>query len=196
MPENKLAFCPIIYKFVVTDRLFPLNKLADYKDYTVKAALRDRSALIAKLESLNAEYVGTDRQTDFYFKTSEGKLKYRKGKIENLITHYVREFIDGTERTTVLRYDQDPTQEEIDLLFRDYEHIAAIEKERTVYLLSNIRIHLDQMNNGEQYVEIEAIDRSNVFSDVELAGQCMDLVNWLGIERTSIIKTGYLDSHQ
>jgi adenylate cyclase, class 2 len=191
-----LAFCLIIYKFVVTDRLFPLNKLADYKDYTVKAALRDRIALRRRLESLNARYVGTDHQTDFYFKTSAGKLKYRKGKIENLITHYVRQFIDGTERTTVLRYDRDPSQEEIDVLFRDYEHIATIEKQRTVYVLSNVRIHLDRLKTGEEFLELEAIDRSNIFSEADLRTQCLIVLKSLGVDADNVIRTGYLDSTQ
>ena len=177
------------------DRNFPLKTLTDYKDYTMKTVLQDRPAIVRKLESLRAEYLVTDYQTDFYFKTSQGKLKYRKGNIENLITHYLREQVDGIERTTVLRYDRDPSPDKIDLLFRNHEHIGTIEKQRTVYVLSNIRIHLDKLNSGEEFIELEAIDRNNVFSDSELHGQCVSLFRQLGFDAARAIRTGYLDFH-
>lgn len=175
---------------------FSLNTLANYKDYTVKAALRDRVAVVEKLKSINAQYHATDHQTDFYFKTSKGKLKYRKGKIENLITHYIRKNVDGIERTTVLRYERDPSGDVIDALFRDYEHIGTIEKERVVFLLSNIRIHLDRLENGDEFLELEAIDRKRMFSEAELRSQCLDLLKRLGVETGNVIRTGYLDSIQ
>lgn len=62
----------------------------DYKDYTIKAQSQNVVRIEFKLKAIGATYVGLDIQTDHYFQTKKGKLKWRQGTIENLITHYER----------------------------------------------------------------------------------------------------------
>ncbi len=59
-----------------------------YKDFTIKAKLLDSEKIVAQLMAIKAEFIGLDLQTDHYFETKKGKLKWREGTIENLITHY------------------------------------------------------------------------------------------------------------
>jgi hypothetical protein len=59
-----------------------------YKDFTIKARLTNRCETEQLIKDLKARFVGVDIQIDQYFKVSLGKLKYREGSIENLITHY------------------------------------------------------------------------------------------------------------
>lgn len=54
---------------------------------------------------LKIEFIGLDLQTDHYFEIEKGKLKWREGTVENLITHYERIDDSGMERTIVYRYD-------------------------------------------------------------------------------------------
>lgn len=42
------------------------------------------------LTGKNADFMGTDHQTDTYFKVSQGRLKLREGDIENALIFYNR----------------------------------------------------------------------------------------------------------
>ena len=164
-----------------------------YKDYTIKAKISSGSELENKLIQLNSRFLGVDKQTDTYFEVSSGKLKLREGTIENLITHYERIHDGDAEKTTVYRYDVNPTLEEIEKLKSKHRQIGVIKKERKIYFVDHIKVHLDKLPSGEEFIELEAIDRQNQFSDEELKRQCLDLKNKLGINESEIIETGYLN---
>ena len=166
--------------------------MTDYKDYTIKARVIDIETIERLLIQMNARFVGLDKQIDYYFETENGKLKYRQGTIENLITHYKREFRDGIERTTVYRYDKNPSPEQIARLKTEKKQIGMTEKERKIYWLDNIKIHLDQLPDGQCFIEIEAIDRENNFTDEELKRQCMQIKSRLHIHDNDLVKTGYM----
>ena len=163
-----------------------------YKDYTIKARISSSSLIEDRLRKLNAEFIGVDSQTDTYFETTRGKLKLREGTIENLITHYKRSPENGAEKTSVYRYELNPSEEEIEKLKSSHSQIGVIKKERRIYLINHIKIHFDKMPNGDEFIEIEAIDRHNEFSNEELKQQCLDLKNKLGIHESEIVPTGYL----
>jgi adenylate cyclase class 2 len=163
----------------------------DYKDYTLKARVTDLDRFHERLIVLSATFVGTDHQRDHYFSTTKGKLKWRQGTIENLITHYERITEQGAERTIVYRYDLHPTPQDLDELQQSSKLIQVIEKTRHIYLLDHLKIHLDQLPSGDQFVEIEAIDRTNQFTQAELMQHCISLLEKLGIPPETLIPTGY-----
>ena len=168
--------------------------MTDYKDYTIKAKLSDIELTEKLLISMNPDFVGLDNQTDYYFDTDKGKLKYRQGTIENLITHYEREILGDIERTTVYQYDKNPTIDQIKKLRTDKKQIGVTIKERKIYTLKNVKIHLDKLPDGHCYIEIEAIDLTNSFTDSELKNQCLIIKSRLLIPDNSLIRTGYLKS--
>jgi len=163
-----------------------------YKDITIKARLAKADQTEKIIQSLNALFIGKDLQTDHYFKTEKGKLKWREGIIENLITHYERIVDHGAERTIVYRYDLNPTKEMLNDLTKNYLSIGFIRKERKIYKLSNIKIHLDKLSSGEEFIEIEAIDSEGKFSIEELKEQCQSLKEKLKINDHDLVPTGYL----
>jgi adenylate cyclase class 2 len=163
-----------------------------YKDFTLKAVVADFRSIEGDLQKMNAIFIGIDRQTDTYFQVSIGKLKLRQGTIENLITHYERKIENGMEKTTVYRYDVNPSSKQIADLLRDNAVIGVIKKERQIYVIDNIKIHLDTTPQMDRFIEIEAIDRNNVYSDDALRSQCLDVRKKLGIRDTDLIQTGYL----
>ena len=164
-----------------------------YKDFTIKAKITSGSELENKLIQLNSRFLGIDKQTDTYFEVKRGKLKLRQGTIENLITHYERTHDGDAEKTIVFRYDLNPSADEIEKLKSTHHQIGVIKKERKIYFVDHIKVHLDKLPNGEEFIELEAIDRLNQFSDEELKRQCLDLKDKLGINESEIIQTGYLN---
>ena len=87
--------------------------MLNYKDFTLKACLKNRIIVEQKLLDLGAIFQGEDYQQDYYFRVSNGKLKYRKGTLKTLITHYERFILDNIEKTSVYRYDINPSEEDV-----------------------------------------------------------------------------------
>jgi adenylate cyclase, class 2 len=168
-----------------------MNTPQHYRDCTIKIRLTDTPALLERLTELDAKFVGIDNQRDSYFKTNVGKLKLREGNIENLITHYTREAGKGVEYTRVIRYDVNPLREEIDRLRRDHELIRTVNKERRIFFLENVKVHVDRIPGGEEFLELEAFDRTNEFTEAVLRSQCLHVLNLLNLASSEIIKTGY-----
>lgn len=168
----------------------PLN----YQDITLKARVENEEEVERKLLQLGANFLGTDHQTDYYFKTHRGKLKYRQGTIETLITHYERLRLDGVEKTRVYRYDVNPSPADLKILFRGVR-IGITRKQRKIFTLDPIKVHLDCLENGTRFLEIEVIDRENKWSFDHLKNLCFELKEKLGISDNDLLPTGYLTTN-
>ncbi len=137
----------------------------NYRDFTLKARLYDSREIKRQLLKL--------------------------GNIENLITHYERIQEDGLEQTVVYRYDVNPSQEAIQQLFDLYKEASTVKKQRTIYWLGNIKIHVDKLPDGSEFIELEAMDRENKLSTTELRIQCRQIQQTLGIDDSDLLPTGY-----
>src|SRR5579859_2073907 len=117
-----------------------------YQDFTLKDRVSDLEKMEKALLAINATYIGLDWQRDIYFSVAKGKLKWRQGIIENLITHYKRVDENGLEKTVVYRYDLNPTPEQINELYHRHGEIGSFEKERRIFYLNKVKIHLDTID--------------------------------------------------
>ena len=166
--------------------------MLNYQDVTLKARISNVPLLEAHLQAIGARYIGEDQQQDYYFTCSMGKLKYRKGTMGTLITHYERVQLGNAEKTLVYRYDVNPSEEEVQQLFALHAVIGETQKSRKLYQLENSTIHLDVLPSGENFIEVEAKDYAEQFSIPELEEQCQSLFEQLGIKQVDLIQTGYL----
>ena len=163
-----------------------------YKDFTLKAHLANAEAIASTLLAMGASFVGEDHQHDTYFRAQNGKLKFRHGTLGTLITHYERIAVGSLEKTHVYRYDVNPSEAEVQQLFATSERLGETHKIRKQYQFQNVTIHLDKLPNGENYIEVEAKDYSNSFSELDLQTQCKALFEKLDISNNAFVKTGYL----
>ena len=166
--------------------------MLNYKDVTQKARLANADVIASVLIAMGASFVGEDHQHDIYFQVQNGKLKFRQGTLSNLITHYERIAVGPLEKTHVYRYDVNPSEAEVQQLFSTGERIGETQKIRKQYQFQNVTVHLDELPNGENYIEVEAKDYSNSFSEEDLQSQCKDLFEKLGIASVDLMQTGYL----
>lgn len=74
----------------------------------IKAKSADNNKIREILKSLNADFKGTDHQTDTYFNVNKGRLKLREGNIENHLIFYEREDKKGPKQSNVILYKSDP----------------------------------------------------------------------------------------
>lgn len=163
-----------------------------YKDFTLKARLYDKDGIHEKLTQLGFKYEGEDYQQDYYFKTPKGKLKYRKGNNSTLIAHYERVQLNNIEKTVVYRYEVNPSELQIQYLFSSKVLLVKHKKNRKLYLSKNVSIHIDELSKEEIYIEIEAKDFNENYTELELQNQCKSIFNELGIIKSNLIKTGYI----
>ncbi len=66
-----------------------------------KARTAEPERVVALLEQLGARAQGVDVQTDVYYRAARGRLKLRRGNIENSLIHYEREDWASAKRSAV-----------------------------------------------------------------------------------------------
>ncbi len=160
----------------------------------IKARCPDPAPLREKLLAAGADFRGTDRQTDVYFRVPHGRLKLRRGPIENHLIHYFRADQAAAKASEVRLYDtsEDPGGLE-GLLRTALGELVTVRKEREIYFLDNVKFHLDRVAELGTFVEIEAIDRDGSIGRAELARQCAHYQDSLGIAPADLLTHSYSD---
>lgn len=121
-----------------------------------KAELRDVAAARAQCKVIGAEFKETLVQTDIYYKLADGRLKRREteGKpIEwiyyhrpNRITACISSYMRYTDEQARARWG-----------FAGLREWITVKKTRQLYLLDNVRIHLDEVEDLGTFIEFEAV---------------------------------------
>jgi adenylate cyclase class 2 len=128
-----------------------------HKMVELKAKVNDHKSLRIKLVTLGAQYVGTFRQADFYFKVPEGRLKLREveGDRTKELIYYERENIAGPMRDEafILRIQEPEDLKKI--LKKILTPLTRIEKVREIYQYQGTQIHLDNVKKLGKFVEFE-----------------------------------------
>lgn len=169
-----------------------MSYLRTYQDFSVKAPHPNPENTRAVLARLGAHFAGTDQQRDTYFAEERGKLKLREGTLEHILIHYERlPDTQGAQRTRTYRYDVQPSPEAVAELFAHRTILGIVEKTRHIYFLGHVKIHLDTLPNGEQFIEVEAIDKHGNFTPEQLRLQCFAHLALFGIEPDTIMTAGY-----
>lgn len=121
-----------------------------------KAELRDPTLARSICRSLKAVHEGVLRQTDTYFKVADGRLKRRDtvgepteyifysrtNRVDPKLSHYVV----YTEAEARERFGASPLPVWV-----------VVRKTRDLYVLDNVRIHLDDVDKLGKFLELEAI---------------------------------------
>jgi adenylate cyclase class IV len=76
------------------------------------------------------------------------------------------------EKTIVYRYEVNPTDLQIQHLSASNELIGETQKNRKLYQLHNMTVHIDELSNGERYIEIEAKDFDDSYTENEAISNC------------------------
>jgi predicted adenylyl cyclase CyaB len=109
-------------------------------------------------EEIGAACLGTVRQVDTYFRVPKGRLKLREldAGTGELIA-YVRPDQEGPRCSefVVINVDCPPTVKEIFSALLGVE--TVVEKSRTIYILGNARINIDEVDGMGRFLEIEVL---------------------------------------
>ncbi len=96
----------------------------------IKARCSHPEEIHELLEKQQAEFIGTDRQVDTYFRVPNGRLKLREGNIENALIHYHRLGQAGPKRSDISLYKTEPKSELREVLTAALGVLAVVAKRR------------------------------------------------------------------
>jgi predicted adenylyl cyclase CyaB len=158
----------------------------------IKARCRDLAAARAAAERLATRYVGVDAQTDTYFVTRAGRLKLRRSSLSGgQLIPYLRADQTGPKRAD---YQVLPVPD-ADHLERTLAAILGVHrvvrKRREIFLVDNVRIHLDEVEGLGCFVELEAVYDGSAAAEAEQHARVAGLMRELGIGEADLVDTSY-----
>ncbi|MCR4327465.1 MAG: class IV adenylate cyclase [Nanoarchaeota archaeon] len=159
----------------------------------IKAKSENTEKIRNVLNSLSADYRGKDHQIDIYYQTKNGRLKLRKGNIENKLIYYNRENTKGLKRSEVLLMDNNQDSNLEKILESSIGIKVVVDKKREIYFINNVRFHIDEVKELGNFIEIEAIRKEGEKSDEELTKQCTYYKDLFQIKDEDLIKYSYSD---
>ncbi len=120
-----------------------------------KAELRDLELARAQCRTLGANFVRTFEQTDTYFKLPDGRLKRREVPGEPIEWIFYHRSDRPTPRMShFMLYSDEQAKARWGVLpLREW---LVVRKTRHLWLLGNVRIHFDQVEELGTFVEFEA----------------------------------------
>jgi len=146
-----------------------------------KCELRDLAAARAKCRDLSAEPHGVLEQTDTYFRMPDGRLKRREtaGKPMEWIYYFRPDRVTPKLSHYSIHSDREARTRWGLASLRQW---VVVRKKRELFILRNVRIHIDEVEQLGSFLEFEAV--VNPKCDVL---QCHEQVNRLRREFGPII---------
>jgi predicted adenylyl cyclase CyaB len=159
----------------------------------IKAFCKDPEFIRTYLLSHEAEFKGTDEQTDTYFHVPNGRLKLREGNIENNLIFYERTDQAGPKNSHFHLVKVEDARGLKEVLNKSNGVKVVVKKKREIYYIENVKFHIDVVPGLGSFVEIEA---GNILADLsqeELKNQCDFYVGEFGIKQDDLIDVSYSD---
>jgi adenylate cyclase class 2 len=126
-------------------------------NFEFKARLRNERRVRAVLAQWGARQAGTDHQVDTYFRVPRGRLKIREGDLENGLIYYRRSNQTRPRPSDVEMVPLAKNHALRAILTKVFEPWVVVEKQREIYFVGNVKIHLDRLKGLGKFVEVEAI---------------------------------------
>lgn len=159
----------------------------------LKARYEDLGRLREACKSLGAEGQEPDRQLDTYFRIANGRLKLRESLLSGAeLIFYTRADVAEARESY---YETCPVQDPEGLkaiLKRALGVQAVVAKRREIFVIGNVRIHLDKVQELGTFVELEGMVE-NPAELMEVADEVRGLQRALGIDNQSLVKESYSD---
>lgn len=121
-----------------------------------KAELRNLEAARAQCKALDAQCIGTLRQTDTYFKLPDGRLKKREAPGEPI--EWIFYHRPDRARPRMCNYSI-LSDEQARRRWGAYsiKPWLIVRKTRELWMIRNVRIHLDEVDELGTFIEFEAM---------------------------------------
>jgi adenylate cyclase len=159
----------------------------------IKARARNFSEIRSRAEKLSDTPVQIIPQEDTFFNSSGGRLKLRLlSQREGQLIYYTRPDQQGPKRSEYhISLTQDPGSLKR-VLELAYGIRGVVRKTRYLYMVGQTRLHLDDVEDLGQFLELEVVLREGQ-SDAEGQAIAEGLMANLGVERSDLLEGAYMD---
>ncbi len=124
----------------------------------IKAVYTDLKKAREVCRRLNAKFIGVDRQVDTYFTVPKGRLKLRESSLSGaFLIPYIRPDQEGPKKSDYGLIKVENAEQIKSLLLQIFESNLVVKKSREIYLLDNVRVHLDDVEGLGHFFELEAV---------------------------------------
>lgn len=164
-----------------------------YLNVEIKARCTNPAFIRNYLLTNNADYRGTDEQTDTYFHVPHGRLKLREGNIENNLIYYERSNQAGPKDSHFQLVKINDAAGLKEVLAKANGIKTVVKKKREIYYIGNVKFHIDEVPGLGSFVEIEA---GNILADLtkdQLKEQCDYYLAAFNIKTEDLIEVSYSD---
>jgi len=163
------------------------------RNVEIKAALHDRQAVLAAVARLIHGPPTTILQHDFFFPCDEARLKLRVFDREHgeLIRYERENSADARCSRYQIARTSDP-EAMLEILTRTLGRLGEVKKKRTLYLIGQTRVHIDQVEGLGDFLELEVVLRPDQ-TEAEGRKIAESLMAELGTEKSQLIGEAYVD---
>jgi predicted adenylyl cyclase CyaB len=159
----------------------------------IKARIKDPVRLRRLAEEISDTPGQLIPQEDIFFHSPSGRLKLRVlGPDEGQLIYYEREDATGPTQSNYLIAPTNAPDALKTLLTQAFGVRGVVRKNRTLFLVGNTRIHLDEVESLGSYMELEVVLGPE---EGAAEGQAIaaDLMARLGIKRADLVDVAYID---
>ena len=159
----------------------------------IKARARNFSDLRRRAEALSNSPGLVIPQEDTFFHTTNGRLKLRQIEPDHgQLVYYERPNQDGPKRSTYHIFEtSDPVNLKA-MLSLALGVRGVVRKTRTLYLVGQTRVHLDEVEGLGEFMELEVVLHPEQ-SDAEGQAIARDLMTRLGVHEEDLLEGAYMD---
>ncbi len=164
------------------------------RNVEIKAKIADLAAVRAAVEKLAPGTPEVLEQEDTFFHSPRGRLKLRRfaGAAQAELIYYERSDTAGPKECRYLVHHTTDPDGLREVLAATLGIRGTVRKRRTVLLVGQTRVHLDQVEGLGEFVELEVVLRpgQDAGDGRIIAGQLMAR---LGISPNQLVDRAYLD---
>jgi predicted adenylyl cyclase CyaB len=161
-------------------------------NFEIKARCADLDAARARAARIATRRVGIDHQVDTYFRVRAGRLKLRESSLSGgQLVPYLRPDLPGPKRAD---YRVVPVADAAGLKTLLAEILGVhrvVEKEREIFLVENVRIHLDRVKGLGTFLELEAVFDGSRGAEAEQRLAVERLMTELGVRDEDLVDGSY-----
>ena len=163
------------------------------RNIEIKAHVLNTGRLRATVEAMSDTEAEVWNQRDVFFAVATGRLKLRimNDRCGELI-QYDRPDIGGPKLSHYLIAPTTAPEVLMTILSRVLPIVGTVRKERLVYRVGQTRIHLDQVENLGDFVELEVVLRPDQ-TEEEGVSIAENLMSRLEIPREQFVRKAYID---
>lgn len=163
------------------------------KNLEFKVRISNLSAYEEKLLTLRPKLLGTELQTDTYFKVTNGRLKLRESNFKSILINYHREESTGPKISDVMLYQHAPNIILKKILTEQLGIKVIVNKKRKKYSLKNAVFHFDNVVDLGAFLEVEITDEEGLYTLEKMQKELNKYLQFFDLDSNQLISASYSD---